>query len=52
MRCARRSATLNLTWTPFSQLDVVLEYLTGRRVNKDGAKGTSRQFQAGWTFRF
>jgi hypothetical protein len=44
--------TLNLTWTPISQLDVVLEFLTGRRVNRDGASGRSRQIQAGWTFRF
>jgi outer membrane DcaP-like protein len=44
--------TFNLTWTPISQLDVVLEFLTGRRVNKDGKSGTSSQIQAGWTFRF
>ena len=44
--------TINLTWTPISQLDLVLELLTGRRVNKDGAQGTSSQVQAGWTFRF
>ena len=44
--------TFNLTWTPISQLDVVLEFLTGRRVNKDGNRGSSSQFQAGWTFRF
>jgi hypothetical protein len=30
----------------------VIEFLTGRRVNKDGAQGTSSQIQAGWTFRF
>jgi hypothetical protein len=44
--------TFNLTWTPIPQLDVVGEFLTGRRVNKDGKSGTSSQFQAGWTFRF
>jgi hypothetical protein len=44
--------TVNLTWTPIPQLDLVLEFLTGRRVNKDGAHGSSSQVQAGWTFRF
>ncbi len=45
-------ATLNLTWTPVPQLELVVEFLTGRRVNKDGTQGTSSQVQAGWTFRF
>ena len=45
-------ASLNLTWAPIPQLELVLEFLGGRRVNKDGAKGTSSQIQAGWTFRF
>ena len=44
--------TINLTWTPVSQLDIVIEFLTGRRVDKNGAQGTSSQIQAGWTFRF
>lgn len=45
-------ASLNLTWAPIPQLELVLEFLGGRRVNKDGAKGVSSQVQAGWTFRF
>lgn len=45
-------ATLNLTWAPIPQLELVLEFLGGRRVNKDGRKGASSQLQAGWTFRF
>ena len=45
-------ATLNLTWAPIQQLELVLEFLAGRRVNKDGQKGASSQVQAGWTFRF
>ncbi len=45
-------ATINLTWTPTSQVDVVLEFLGGTRVNKDGRRGSSSQLQAGWTFRF
>jgi hypothetical protein len=31
---------------------VVLEFLTGTRVNKDGERGASSQLQAGWSFRF
>ena len=45
-------SSINLTWTPIQQLDLVLEFLGGRRVNKDGKRGTSSQIQAGWTFRF
>jgi DcaP outer membrane protein len=45
-------ATLNLTWAPIQQFEVVVEFLTGRRVNKDGDKGASSQIQGGWTFRF
>ena len=44
--------TFNLTWTPIPQLDIVTEFLFGRRVNKSGNTGTSSQFQAGWTFHF
>jgi hypothetical protein len=44
--------TINLTWTPIPQADLVVEFLTGTRVNKDGEKGVSSQIQAGWTFRF
>lgn len=44
--------TINLTWTPIPQLDVVTEFLFGRRVNKSGKTGGSSQFQAGWTFHF
>ena len=45
-------SSINLTWTPIQQLDLVLEFLGGTRVNKDGRRGTSSQIQAGWTFRF
>jgi hypothetical protein len=44
--------TFNLTWTPISQFDIVAEFLSGRRVDKDGRNGVSSQFQAGWTLRF
>jgi DcaP outer membrane protein len=44
--------SLNLTWAPIPQLEMVVEFLTGRRVDKEGDKGASSQIQAGWTFRF
>ena len=45
-------ATINLTWTPIPQLDLVAEFLGGTRVNKDGKRGSSTQLQTGFTFRF
>jgi hypothetical protein len=38
---------INLTWTPISQLDLVLELLTARRVNRDGAQGPRARFRQG-----
>jgi len=50
----RRSqrATANLTWNPLPRADLVFECLAGQRVNKDGRRGTSSQFQVGYRFRF
>ena len=45
-------ATINLTWNPITNADVVIEFLSGTRVNKDRKRGTSSQIQAGWLFRF
>lgn len=45
-------ATVNLIWMPFPQTEFVVEFLTGSRVNKDGQRGSSSQFQLGWTFRY
>ena len=45
-------ATLNLIWTPFPQTEFVVEFLAGSRVNKDGQRGSSSQFQLGWTYRY
>jgi hypothetical protein len=45
-------ATANVTWNPLTRADVILEVLTGERVNKDGQRGTSNQIQAGWNVRF
>ena len=44
--------SLNLTWNPIPQADIVVEFLGGRRINKDGQRGLSSQVQAGWTLKF
>jgi hypothetical protein len=44
--------TINLTWSPFSRVDLVAEFLAGSRRNKDGQKGRASQIQLGSTFRF
>jgi hypothetical protein len=44
--------TANLTWNPVTRADLVFEFLTGERVNKDGERGVSSQIQAGWKVRF
>ena len=45
-------ATANLTWNPCPRADVVIEFLAGERVNKDGEQGFSSQVQGGWRLRF
>jgi hypothetical protein len=45
-------ATLNLSWSPIPRIDIVSEFLWGRRLNKDGQRGVARQLQLGTTFRF
>ena len=45
-------ATLNLSWSPIPRIDIVSEFLWGRRIDKDGRRGEARQFQLGTTFRF
>ncbi len=44
--------SLNIAWSPLARVDLVTEFLTGRRVNKDGGEGQAGQVQFGWTFRF
>jgi len=44
--------SFNVTFLPTPQIDMVVEFLAGTRVNKDGKRGSSSQIQAGWTFRF
>jgi len=45
-------ATFNLSWSPIPRVDIVGEFLWGRRLNKDGQRGEARQLQIGTTFRF
>src|SRR4030095_587971 len=45
-------ATAYVTWNPITRADLVFEFLTGERVNKDGERGTSSQIQAGWKVHF
>ena len=45
-------ATVNLLWSPISNLDLGIEFLWGSRENKDGQRGTARQFQLATAFRF
>jgi hypothetical protein len=45
-------ASLNLSWSPIARIDLVAEFLWGRRVNKDGQRGTATQYQLGSVFRF
>jgi uncharacterized coiled-coil protein SlyX len=47
-----RRFSLNLAWSPISRLDLVAEFLTGTRVNKDLQSGTATQIQLGSRFRF
>lgn len=44
--------SLNLAWSPIARLDLVAEYLWGRRIDLDGRSGTAGQLQLGSTFRF
>ena len=44
--------SLNLSWSPITRVDLVVEYLLGNRVNNDGASGFSSQLQVGGNFRF
>ena len=43
-------ATVNLERSPMTQVDIVLEFLTG--VAKDGQRGASSEVRAGRSFRF
>jgi hypothetical protein len=47
-----RRSSLNFMWSPIPRIDLVTEFLWGRRVDKDGSRGTAAQTQIGSTFRF
>jgi hypothetical protein len=44
--------SLNLAWSPVERLDLIVEALTGTRVNKDRTSGWATQLQAGGRFLF
>ena len=44
--------SLNLSYSPIPRLDIVAEYLWGRRINRDGQSGKAGQVQLGSAFRF
>ena len=43
--------SINLVWNPVP-FDIVVEYLAGTRVNKNGQRASSSQIQTGWTPKF
>jgi hypothetical protein len=45
-------AAYNLSWSSIPRLDLVGEFLSGQRFNKDGEKGIASQWQFGTRFRF
>ena len=44
--------SINLMWNPVPFVDIVVEFLAGTRVNKDGQRASSSQIQSGWTLKF
>ncbi len=44
--------SLNLAWSPIPRLDLIAEYLWGRRIDLDRQEGRASQLQLGGTFRF
>ena len=44
--------SINLIWNPIPSADIVFEFLTGTRLNKNGERASASQFQTGWTLKF
>jgi uncharacterized coiled-coil protein SlyX len=44
--------SVNVLWTPISDIDIGAEYIWGQRVNKDGEQGSARQVQVRTRFQF
>jgi DcaP outer membrane protein len=45
-------SSFNISWSPVQRVDLIAEFLAGRRVNKDRQDGRAGQLQLGWIFRF
>ena len=43
--------SVNLMWNPVPFVDIVVEFLAGTRVNKNGERGSASQIQSGWTLK-
>ena len=44
--------SINLMWNPVPFVDIVVEFLAGTRVNKNGQRASASQIQSDWTLRF
>ncbi len=44
--------SINLMWNPVPFVDIVVEFLAGTRVDKNGQRASSSQIQSGWTLKF
>ena len=44
--------SVNFMWNPVPFVDIVVEFLAGTRVNKNGQRASSSQIQSGWTLKF
>ena len=44
--------SLNLVWTPFRLMSVGMEFLYGKREDKDGSDGDAKRLQFGATYYF
>ena len=44
--------SVNVMWNPVPFVDIIVEFLAGTRVNKNGQRASASQIQSGWTLRF
>ena len=47
-----RSPHVNLVWSPWYLVNIGVEYMWGKRGNKDGTSGTANRFQFSVRFKF
>ncbi len=44
--------SISLMWNRVPFVDIVVDYLAGTRVNRNGQRASSSQVQSGWTLKF